>query len=284
MKKTRFALAIVSAMLAAVQLPAQEGSLGISISPRYEAGFVGVLSHVYRVGSKTDGNIDFDFVRSGGQELLFPYQRFTVEAAIGDSNRVSFVYQPLTFVTKAVSGQNGNPPIVIDGRTFASGTPVDIKYGFDFWRVSWLYDFAAAPETILGAGLSLQLRNASIYFESADGEILSLTQDLGPVPILKVLAAHRFETGLGLRFEADGFYASSAFFNGVDYPFEGWVWDVHAAVEAPFIVGRAFLGLRAIGGGATGTSGAPRIYATESVSPETYNALSTLAVTLGLSL
>jgi hypothetical protein len=184
------------------------------------------------------------------------------------------------------NGTNGGLPIIIDDATFSPGTLMDLKYGFDFWRASYLYDFARSPETILGAGLSLQIRNASIAFSAVDGSDRAVQQNIGPVPILNVRAAHRFSPRFGLDFEADGFYASSAFFNGSGNPFTGWVWDASLSATTALAPGAlAFLVVRSIGGGAEGNNAYSYTSATTS-SPGsyTYNELATLAISLGVSL
>jgi hypothetical protein len=261
----------------------------VQIVPHAEIGYVAILSHLYRSGPEGTAT-DFDFVKQGGQDNLYPYQRFSADVVLGGRNRVTLLYQPLTVNTRTVAdrnGSNGGNPVVIDDATFAPGTPMDITYGFDFWRVSYLFDFARSPDTILGLGLSLQLRNASIVFTSVDTTpaVRAVQQNIGPVPILKARAAHWFSPAIGVDFEADGFYASSAIFNGSGKPFEGWIWDAALSAKthlAPKAV--AFLTVRSIGGGALGTNAYDYRSATTNVSGETYNALATLAVVVGFSL
>ena len=257
---------------------------GIQISPRVEQGYIGVLSHVYRVGSTANGNVDFNFLTQGGQDILFPYQRYSVDVVLAGQHRVTALYQPLTLNTRSVAARNGTGAVKIDGVDFLN-LPIDITYGFDFWRLSYLYDFARDPTTVLGVGLSLQIRNASIVFTSVDGSLRVVQQNIGPVPILKVRAARWFTRSFGLDFEVDGFYASSAFFNGSAKPFEGWIWDASISAKTRVLPGSAaFLTVRSIGGGASGSNAYPGTSSTKGTNPETYNALATLAVTLGLSI
>ncbi len=257
----------------------------IKIHPRYELGFIAVLFHDYQSG--TDGT-RFNFLTQGGQDTLFPYQRFTLEAVLDSRHILSFVYQPLTLTTRTVAdrnGSNGGSAVKIDDATFTSGTPLDITYGFDFWRGSYLYDFADSPHTILGLGVSLQIRNASIVFTSGNGVDRAVQQNIGPVPILKARAAHWFHPLFGLDFEIDGFYASSAFFNGSGKPFKGWIWDGGVSAKTRFLPGStAFLALRSIGGGAEGTNAYTYVSSTTSSGAYTWNNLGTLALTLGFTL
>ena len=297
--RTTLGLMVLFVLLAAAVTPlsAQQGGSDrepfVQVIPHYEIGYLGVLSHVYQAGEgETAGNGGtlFNFVTMGGQDILFPYQRYSAELVLGGRNRVTLLYQPLTLNTRTVVGRNDPTPsaIYIDDATFTAGTPIDITYGFDFWRVSWLYDFARSPNTILGAGISLQLRNASIVFTSVDAVAVpgerSVSQNIGPVPILKARAAHWFSPQFGLDFEADGFYASSAFFNGSGRPFEGWIWDASLSAKTRFAPNAsAFLTVRSIGGGANGENAYTYVSTTTSTNAKTYNALATIAVTLGVS-
>lgn len=265
-------------------LSAQE-DFSLKVQPRFEAGFAAVLFHEYQSGSS---GTRFDYLKQGGQDTLFPYQRYTLEVQAAESHRLTFLYQPLTLVTRTVAdrnGTNGGQPVVIDGVSFASGTPLDLTYGFDFWRASYLYDFAPQEQTILGAGISLQVRNASIQFASGDGTKRTVQQNIGPVPILKARAAHKFHPLFGLDFEVDGFYASSAFFNGSGRPFVGWIWDAALQANTSFFPGsEAFISIRSIGGGAEGTNAYTYVSSTTSTEGFTWNNLGTLALTLGFQL
>jgi hypothetical protein len=260
----------------------------VQVIPHFEIGTLAVLQHTYQVGA---GGTNFNFVTQGGQDILFPYQRYSVEVILAGRHRVTFLYQPLTLDTRTVAdrnGSNGGLPVVIDGVSFPSQTPMNITYGFDFWRMSYLYDFSSDPATILGAGISLQIRNASIVFtsEGVSPELRTVSQNIGLVPIIKVRAAHWFSPMFGLDFEADGFYASSAFFNGATKPFTGWIWDAALSARTHLAPGAlAFVTVRSIGGGASGESAYSYVSAT-TTTPGTYtnNVLATLAVTLGVSL
>jgi hypothetical protein len=298
---TRFviqAVIMAALMLSGLSGLVAQGALAqpvpaVQIIPHFEQGFVGVLYHHYQSGV---GGTDFNFITQGGQDILFPYQRYSVELVLGGHSRFTFLYQPLTINTRTVVDRNGSGTgdIVIDGTAFPSGTPLDITYGFDFWRLSYLYDVSNDPRTILGLGASLQVRNASIVFTSsglpAPGsgptEVRAVSQNIGPVPILKMRAAHWFSPLFGLDFEADGFYASSAFFNGATQAFTGWIWDAALSARSQIMANAAaYLTVRSIGGGASGNNAYSYSSSTTSTpgSP-TYNALATFAVTLGATI
>jgi hypothetical protein len=73
----------------------------------------------------------------------------------------------------------------------------------------------------------LQIRNASIVFKSIAGTATELyvSQNLGLVPALAIYSQYRFPFGLVLTADIAGIYASSAFFNGADFEFEGSILD-----------------------------------------------------------
>jgi hypothetical protein len=286
---TRLVLAIVLSLLSTAILSAQtntnDQSALVQVIPHFEEGTLGVLYHEYMVGT---GGTDFNFVTQGGQDILIPYQRFSVDLVLAGHSYITFLYQPLTVSTRSVVDRNGSGTgdLVIDGTHFAPQTPIDISYGFDFWRLSYLYDFSNDPNTILGLGASLQIRNASIAFTAVDGSARTVSQNIGPVPILKVRAAHWFSPLFGLDLVADGFYASSAFFNGATKPFTGWVWDASLSASTHIAPNaEAFLTVRSIGGGAKGNSAYSYTSATTTSSgAPTLNILATLAVSLGASI
>ena len=177
---TRLVLPLVLLALAA---PLPAGWLNDATSPvefraGTEIGFVGVLDHTIQFGRN---GTEFDYVAEGRQNILLPWSRLSAEMHLKPRHTIIFLYQPLDIRTVATLEN----PLIVDTDTFPAGTPMNLRYGFDFYRLSWLYDFWSAPDRELAAGLSLQLRNASIVFASQDGGQQRVYQDVGPVPILK---------------------------------------------------------------------------------------------------
>ncbi|MBA2662577.1 MAG: hypothetical protein H0U74_09805 [Bradymonadaceae bacterium] len=216
-----------------------------------ELGFTAPLSHRIQFGR--DGTY-FDYVDDGGQDNLFGFARASAEAKFINRHVVIFLIQPLDLQSRVLLRED----LVVDELTFPAGTAVDLRYGFPFYRVSYMYDFVRSPRTELAAGASLQLRNATITFASADGELFRARRDVGPVPILKFRFHHLRETGWWFGFEADGFYAPGAILNLRDVDVLGAILDASLRVGV-----RAserfdtFLNLRYIGGGADGASEQP---------------------------
>jgi hypothetical protein len=268
----------VASVSAETFLNENDGPLDVSLIA--ETGFTKILYHTIKLGEDGDR---FDYVEEGGQEILFPFTRFSAELSVRDRHTVIFLYQPLKLETQV----RFDEARTIDGVTFPADEGVDLTYGFPFYRASYLYDFARSEALELAAGVSLQLRNASIRFVPADGEQTVVSQDLGPVPIIKLRGSYRFRDsvipGAFVALEADGFYASSAFFNGADYDFTGSIFDVSLRSGFEPTPGLAlFASLRSFGGGGGGTRPEDeRTVWSQSWSRFTDNFLSTLSLSLG---
>ena len=214
-----------------------------------EVGTLAVLSH--RVQFSKTGTM-IDYVDEAGQDNLFLYKRLQTELTLGDRHSVVLLYQPLNLVSQTRLPRD----FVIDNATFEKGTPMRFRYGFDFYRGSWLYDLQEEKRKEFALGLSLQIRNATIDFEDLDGETFRANRDIGPVPVLKMRVRQPLgDQGAFWGFEADGFYAPIAYLNGSDTDVIGAILDTSARVGVPLNNGvDTFLNLRYIGGGASGTS------------------------------
>ena len=137
-KRTALATAATAAFLVLAglaPLAAQESEPFIQVIPRAEFGAVAVLKHLYQSGT---GNTLFNFVTQGGQDTLFPYERYSADIVLGGRHIVTLLYQPLTLNTRTMV--DANPPTIgsldVGDASFGTGTAVDISYGFDFWRAT----------------------------------------------------------------------------------------------------------------------------------------------------
>ena len=212
-----------------------------------ELGTVAVLFH--RIQFSRDGT-EFDYVREGGQNTLQPFARVSAEAEIFKHHSFVLLYQPLDLRSTAVLTRD----VTIDGGVFAAGSSLDLRYGFDFYRFSYLYDFFADPDLEVAIGISLQIRNANIGFTATDGSLRRTNENIGPVPVLKARARYTFKNGVFLGLEVDGFWASGRIITGSTNDFEGAILDaaIRAGVQlTPWA--ELFLNWRTIGGGARGT-------------------------------
>jgi hypothetical protein len=161
-----------------------------------------------------------------------------------------FLYQPLDLRTQVTLSE----PLTVDGLTFAEQTPLDLQYGFPFYRVSYLYDVVRGRKLQLALGGSLQIRDATITFTSADGAARRSNRDVGLVPLLKARLRYDLGDDWFLASEVDGFYAPVKYLNGGDSDVVGAIID--ASVRGGYQLSPralAFLNLRWLGGGAEGT-------------------------------
>ncbi|MGD6730150.1 MAG: hypothetical protein ACPKMZ_03665 [Pleomorphochaeta sp.] len=195
----------------------------------YETGFLDVLYHTIQIGNPGDL---FNYVTQGGQDILFPVERFKVGAVINKRHRVTLLYQPFEINTVVPFEES----VKIDGKDIGEDAsssdpvPVELKYSFPFWRISYGYDVLKDPNLTLAVGASLQIRNASIVFKEVGGSQASVSQNVGPVPALYIYA--RWETPYDINITADitGSYASSAILNGANFEFEGSLLDASLRV------------------------------------------------------
>lgn len=219
-----------------------------------ELGFVGVLKHDLQFGK--DGTY-FDMRKEGGQDVLFPFFRFTGEFAIKQRHILTFLVQPLKLKTTNTIDRD----VQVDDVVFAAGTPMAIKYDFGFYRFSYMYDLLKAPQHELGFGVALQIRNATVDFASRDGELLASNRNVGVVPLLKLRGRWTPKRGQGfwLGGEVDGAYIRGKVISGTRDYFVGALVD--ASIRAGFEVPRAgdvFVNLRYVGGGSRGTDSTPK--------------------------
>ncbi len=253
---------------------------GYRLTLESELGIAKVLLNTIQIGQNGS---PFDYVTQGGEELLVPFSRYQAELSIGKRNHVILLYQPLLLQTE--SRVPAGKSVTIDDVTFGPNTNLALTYSFPFWRISYLYDVVSNPRFVLGLGGSLQLRNASIRFANTDGSQLTVSQNLGPVPILKVRARYNLPSGVFFEGVADGFYATSAFFNGASFSFTGSILDASLRSGIELQKGaEAFINLRFLGGTATGNSQYAGTYWSDARSTYTDNKLATLELTLGATI
>uniref|UniRef100_A0A7C4CDK0 Outer membrane protein beta-barrel domain-containing protein n=1 Tax=candidate division WOR-3 bacterium TaxID=2052148 RepID=A0A7C4CDK0_UNCW3 len=272
-------LAAVIALVVAALQPAAAGWLNqtnhnFEFRAGYERGFFGVLEHTIQFGR---GGTQFDYVKEGNQNILFPFERLSAELHLRQRHGIVFLIQPLDVRTVA-SLQN---PLVVDTDTFPAGTPMNLRYGFDFYRLSYQYDFWPEPERELAAGLSLQLRDASIAFASQDGRKLRVYQDVGPVPILRLRTRLPLSRVMWAGAEVDGFYAQGRVVTGstnVESTFRGAILDASLRYGLTFRDALdGFVNVRYLGGGASGQQEKPE----NPGDGYTDNWLGTVSLTLG---
>lgn len=234
-----------------------------------ELGFVAPLAHRIRFGKDGDR---LDYVEDGGQGVLFPFARPTA-AVTWRRQRFVALWQPLDVRTRATLDED----LRVDDTVFPAGRPLDLRYGFSFWRLSWAHQLVDDGRWRVGLGLGLQIRNATIGFATADGSLDVTKRDVGPVPLLELELGRRFDDGAFVEAEIDGFWAPIRYLNGGRVDVEGAIADLQLRVGVPLAEpAEVFVGARYLGGGAQGTGPTD-----DGGDGYTENWLHTLVVTLG---
>jgi len=238
-----------SAFSQAMKSDVQDTSKTVNVRAVAEIGFLGVLSHKIQF---SNSGTDFDYREEGGQDVLFPVNRLSIELDLNDRNTLVFLYQPLRLESQVLLEND----LIVDDLTFPASTSVNVLYNFPFYRVSYLRELLRDSEKYgLAIGGTLQIRNATISFESADGTRFRTNRNVGLVPALKIKSKAELNKKLYVELEADGIYAPVSYLNGSDNEVVGAILDASfrtgMKINTPF---SAFLNLRYLGGGAVGTS------------------------------
>ena len=246
----------------------------IQLSPHLELGFVTPVSHKIQFGK--DGT-EFDYVEEGGHDNLFPFLRLAMDLDIGERNHLSFLYQPLNIESRFHARRD----VQINDNVFPEGTPMEARFGFDFYRLTWSYKVTASEAHEWRLGLALQLRNATIDFWSIDGEIIDTERDIGPVPLLMTAAEFDVSQYYWWAFDFTGAYAPVSYLNGDNNEVVGALLD--ASVRGGIHAQKGmdpFLNLRYLGGGAQGITDNPD----PGKDGYTQNWIHTVGITLGIKL
>lgn len=214
-----------------------------------ELGFLGVLDH--KIQFSNNGTY-FDYRTQGGQDVLFPISRLSMEMDFKERNTLTFLYQPLRLESQVLLQDD----LIVDDLVFPAQSSVKLLYNFPFYRLSYLRELLPNNDKYKFAiGGTVQIRNATISFESADGSLFRTNRDVGIVPAFKLRTKKIVSDGLYLELEADGIYAPVSYLNGSDNEVVGAILDASfrtgVKISGPV---RGFLNLRYLGGGAVGTS------------------------------
>jgi len=213
-----------------------------------ELGFLSVLDHKIQFGNS---GTYFDYRKEGGQDVLFSVSRLSLEFKANRST-FYFLYQPLRIESQVLLEND----LTVDNALFIKGSSVKLLYSFPFYRFSYTRElFPNRPKFNFALGASIQIRNATISFESADGSLFRTNRDVGIVPALKLKTNYQLNDRFYAEIEADGIYAPISYLNGSDNEVVGAILDasLRGGVRIVDHVD-GFLNLRYLGGGAVGTS------------------------------
>ncbi len=259
----------------AADSPINDPGNAVALRLHVEAGLLAQLSHRLQFGQ--DGSYT-DVRKDLGQDNLFPFVRFSTDLDIGRARRhtVTLLYQPLNLRSEL----NTPRDLQFQQNMVPADTPIRVRYGFSFWRATYLYDFLPDDrEVAIGGGI--QIRNANIGVSANDGSFSVNSRDVGPVPLLKFRGRGTVAGRFWMGGEIDGFYAPIRYINGSNTDVEGAIVDANLRFGLAFKNGvDGYLNLRWLGGGAQGTSKDPEPF----TDGFTRNWLHFLTVGVGVSL
>ena len=219
---------------------------------RAELGSLAVLKHDIQFGQEGTA---FDYVADGGQNNLYLFARLEGEAVIARRHIVTLVYQPIDVRTEVTLRED----LRVFDTTFAAGTPLNLRYGFDFVRTTYMFDFLDDSGDELAIGAGLQLRNAVIAFSDQAGTSRVSNRNIGPVPLLSARGRVTLDdgplAGMFAGAEVSGFWASGKFITGSTNDFEGAILDTSIRAGVPVTsFANLYVVARVIGGGARGVA------------------------------
>jgi hypothetical protein len=247
----------------------------VALKLHAELGFIAPLYNRLQLGASSTY---VDLRGDVGQDTLFFFGRLSADLDIGRRRRhtVTVLWQPLDIRSEAVIGRD----LVIEGETVPAGTPMRARYGFPFWRLSYLFD-VLEDEREVAFGLGLQIRNANLELATADGTFLRAARDVGPVPLLQFRGRGYLVRDFWMGGEVAGFYAPIRYLNGGRTDVEGAIADASLRWGITWSRGiDTFLNVRYLGGGAQGTSSRPESFS----DGFTRNWLHTMTVSVGFSI
>lgn len=251
-------LSVLLAVALAATPSVPEGSLidaggPVAVRLQAEVGALAQLRHELQIGEQGT------YVRIPsqlGQDVLAPFLRFQIDLDIGRDRRntLAFLYQPLDLRSRVAPESD----LAVGDLTFPAGRALDFRYGFSFWRATWLYDVLKRQDAEVALGLGLQIRNANIVYAALDGSQAVNTTDIGPVPLLAFRGRGTVTRAFWMAGEVQGFWAPIQGLNGSTSRVEGAIADASLKFGLAGPKGAdAFLALRYIGGGAIGASNNP---------------------------
>jgi len=247
--KILFALIILASICTNTFAQNEETERNFEFRAVAEIGFLGILSNQIQFGNS---GTYFNYQKEGGQDVLYPVSRLSLELDFKKRNRLIFLYQPLRLESQVLLEND----LIVDDLTFAANSNVKLLYNFPFYRVSYLRELAPNNKKFdFGIGASLQIRNTTITFESGDGRLFRANRNVGIVPIIKLFTRAQLGERSNIALEADGFYAPVSYLNGSSDEIVGAILDASLRyglqINEPV---SGFLNLRYIGGGAVGTN------------------------------
>jgi hypothetical protein len=130
-----------------------------------------------------------------------PFWRLRISRTFGEKHTLSALVAPLRLKAEG----RFNRDVHFAGEVYASNIPVEAKYRFDSYRLTYRYDFHRRDRLRLGIGFTGKIRDAAISVEG-DGR-KSEKANTGFVPLINFRAQWQMSQRIGVLLEGDALAA-----------------------------------------------------------------------------
>jgi hypothetical protein len=117
---------------------------------------------------------------------------------LGERHALRALLAPLTLTGTGVP----DAPIVLEGRPFVAGVPVEATYTFNSYRLTYRYRVRATTRTAAWIGFTGKVRDATVQL--TQGATTARKDDVGFVPLLHLAGEWRAAPRGRLSLDADG--------------------------------------------------------------------------------
>ena len=115
----------------------------------------------------------------------------------GERHGLRALVAPLTITEAGTS----DAPIGFEGRRFTAGVPLDARYTFNSYRLTYRYRVRSTARTTAWVGFTAKVRDATI--ELAQGATAARKDNVGLVPLLHLAGERRVASRWRLSLDAD---------------------------------------------------------------------------------
>ncbi len=129
------------------------------------------------------------------------YYRVRLTCVLAGKHTLSLLAAPLRLDADGTLDR----PILYEGETFAAGEPLDARYRFDSYRLTYRYELSTSKRFSLGIGVTAKIRDASIRVES--GTRSAEKKNTGLVPLVNFCLIYRFAPPFGFMLRGDALAA-----------------------------------------------------------------------------
>lgn len=123
-----------------------------------------------------DGTL-FDIAKDFHTDPTF-FFRIRASYILGKRHTISALYAPLTVRSSGTPASS----IRFNGATFGESIPVDIRYQFNSYRLTYRYDIVSNDRLKVGIGLTGKVRDAAIQLSNSQAS--ATKTNLGVVPLI----------------------------------------------------------------------------------------------------